>query len=53
MSGIITGPYFDNYFKLTELQLGTTVAILEIGAFSKFLQCYGVYIQATSYDIMK
>ena len=34
MSGIITGPYFENYFNLTELQLGTVVAILEIGAFS-------------------
>lgn len=34
MSGIITGPYFQNYFNLTKFQLGTTVAILEIGAFS-------------------
>ncbi|KAH8120440.1 general substrate transporter [Phellopilus nigrolimitatus] len=32
MSGIITGPYFENYFQLGELQLGTMVAILEIGA---------------------
>ncbi|KAI5123777.1 hypothetical protein M0805_000366 [Coniferiporia weirii] len=32
MSGIITGPYFENYFQLNELQLGTMVAILEIGA---------------------
>lgn len=34
MSGIITGPYFENYFQLGELQLGTMVAVLEIGALS-------------------
>ncbi|KAL5495180.1 hypothetical protein ACEPAI_642 [Sanghuangporus weigelae] len=32
MSGIITGPYFQAYFALTKFQLGTVVAILEIGA---------------------
>ncbi|KAH8835272.1 hypothetical protein DL96DRAFT_1666119 [Flagelloscypha sp. PMI_526] len=33
MSGIITQPYFLSYFHLTPLQLGTMVAVLEIGAF--------------------
>ena len=35
MSGIITGPYFKTYFPVTDLQLGTMVAILEVGAFSE------------------
>lgn len=35
MSGIITGPYFDSYFHLSDVQLGSVVAILEIGALSK------------------
>ena len=35
MSGIITGPHFDNYFHhLSDVQLGSVVAILEIGALS-------------------
>lgn len=34
MSGIITGPYFQNYFQLGDFELGTMVAILEIGALS-------------------
>lgn len=34
MSGIITGPYFRKYFNNpTALQVGTMVAVLEIGAF--------------------
>ncbi|KAL5534159.1 hypothetical protein ACEPAG_620 [Sanghuangporus baumii] len=34
MSGLITGPYFLNYFnKLQAFELGTMVAVLEIGAF--------------------
>ncbi|KFA49623.1 hypothetical protein S40293_06627 [Stachybotrys chartarum IBT 40293] len=34
MSGIITGPYFKDYFNHpSHAQIGTTVAILEIGAF--------------------
>jgi sugar porter (SP) family MFS transporter len=34
MSGIITGPYFNNYFQHpSNVQIGTMVAILEIGAF--------------------
>lgn len=37
MSGIITGPYFQNYFQLDEIQLGTMVAILEIGALSMLI----------------
>lgn len=36
MSGIITGPYFTNYFHLDDFQLGSVVAILEIGALSMF-----------------
>ena len=35
MSGIITGPYFKTYFDASDLQLGTMVAILEVGAFSE------------------
>ena len=36
MSGVITGPYFRAYFKdPTALEVGTMVAVLEIGAFSK------------------
>ena len=37
MSGIITGPYFQNYFDVNKFQLGTMVAILEIGALSTFI----------------
>ncbi|KAF8349784.1 general substrate transporter [Amanita rubescens] len=34
MSGIITGPYFRNFFNFpTALELGTMVAVLEVGAF--------------------
>jgi len=37
MSGIITGSYFRKYFnEPTALELGTMVAILEVGAFSMF-----------------
>lgn len=36
MSGIITGPYFTSYFHLDDFQLGSVVAILEIGALSMF-----------------
>jgi hypothetical protein len=36
MSGIITGPQFKAYFKQPDsYQIGTMVAILEVGAFSK------------------
>jgi hypothetical protein len=36
MSGIITGTYFKKYFdEPTAIQLGTMVAVLEIGAFGK------------------
>jgi hypothetical protein len=35
MSGIITGPYFRQYFNHPgPLELGTMVGILEVGAFS-------------------
>jgi len=35
MSGIITGPYFLSYFKEPgPIEIGTMVAVLEIGAFS-------------------
>ena len=35
MSGIITGPYFRNYFNNPNaIEVGTMVAVLEIGAFS-------------------
>ncbi|KAH0537032.1 hypothetical protein FGG08_006130 [Glutinoglossum americanum] len=38
MSGIITGPYFKDYFNQpTRAQLGTMVAILEVGAFASSL----------------
>lgn len=36
MSGIITGPYFRKYFNYPgSIELGTIVAVLEIGAFSE------------------
>jgi hypothetical protein len=36
MSGIITGPYFKNYFNQpTDIQVGVMVAVLEVGAFSE------------------
>ena len=35
MSGIITGPHFRNYFNSPgSLEVGTMVAVLEVGAFS-------------------
>ncbi len=35
MSGIITGPHFRKYFNSpNSLEVGTMVAVLEIGAFS-------------------
>jgi hypothetical protein len=35
MSGVITGPYFRSYFGFpTALEIGSMVAVLEIGAFS-------------------
>lgn len=38
MSGIITGPYFKDYFNQpTRAQIGTMVAILEVGAFASSL----------------
>ena len=38
MSGIITGPHFRKYFNSpTSLEVGTMVAVLEVGAFSTFL----------------
>ncbi|KAH8820468.1 MFS sugar transporter-like protein [Xylogone sp. PMI_703] len=38
MSGIITGPYFKDYFNQpTKAEVGTMVAILEIGAFASSL----------------
>lgn len=41
MSGIITGPYFHKYFKEpTALEVGTMVAVLEIGAFSMSLSAF-------------
>ncbi|UZJ54210.1 hypothetical protein CBS101457_003530 [Exobasidium rhododendri] len=40
MSGIITGPYFKSYFKNpTPYEIGTMVAILEIGALATSLAC--------------
>lgn len=41
MSGIITGPYFRKYFNYPgPLEIGTIVAVLEIGAFSMLsLRC--------------
>ena len=36
MSGVITGPYFLKFFdEPTALEVGTMVAVLEIGAFSE------------------
>ncbi len=38
MSGIITGPYFRNFFNFpSALELGTMVAVLEVGAFSAWV----------------
>lgn len=40
MLGIITGPYFKSYFKNpTSYEIGTMVAILEIGALVTSLAC--------------
>ena len=37
MSGIITGPHFRKYFNSPgSLEVGTMVAVLEIGAFSTY-----------------
>ena len=48
MSGIITGPYFNSFFKQpSHFQLGNMVAILEIGALSNtpsFWSYYPTYI---------
>ncbi len=36
MSGIITGPYFSSYFNHPgPIEVGTMVAVLEVGAFSE------------------
>ena len=38
MSGIITGPYFISFFESpSAIEVGSIVAVLEIGAFSMFL----------------
>ena len=38
MSGIITGPYFRNFFNFpSAIELGTMVAVLEVGAFSAWM----------------
>lgn len=37
MSGVITGPYFRQYFdEPSALAVGTMVAVLEVGAFGMF-----------------
>lgn len=37
MSGIITGPHFLKFFHEPKaVEVGTMVAVLEVGAFSKF-----------------
>lgn len=37
MSGIITGPYFVSFFESPNaIEVGSIVAVLEIGAFSMF-----------------
>lgn len=39
MSGIITGPHFRRYFNQPDaIQLGTMVAVLEVGAFGTVLR---------------
>ncbi|ELU36333.1 sugar (and other) transporter domain-containing protein [Rhizoctonia solani AG-1 IA] len=44
MSGIITGPQFQAYFKQPDrYQIGTMVAILEVGAFSMCFTCLCYY----------
>lgn len=41
MSGVITGPHFLKFFNNpTALEVGTMVAVLEIGAFSELLATY-------------
>ena len=38
MSGVITGPHFRKYFNTPgPIELGTMVAVLEIGAFSEWV----------------
>ena len=44
MSGIITGPHFRKYFNTpSSLEVGTMVAVLEIGAFSTSLVLRAFY----------
>ena len=39
MSGVITGPYFRKYFnEPTAIEVGTMVAVLEIGAFGQSMR---------------
>jgi hypothetical protein len=39
MSGVITGPWFRNYFRTPgPIELGTMVAVLEIGAFGELFR---------------
>ena len=39
MSGVITGPYFRKYFnEPTAIEVGTMVAVLEIGAFGQCMR---------------
>ena len=46
MSGVITGPYFRKYFNEPDaIQVGTMVAVLEIGAFSMSPQEQSVRVQ--------
>ena len=40
MSGLITSPHFNGYFKSPDaISLGTMVAVLEVGAFGMTFQC--------------
>ena len=46
MSGVITGPYFRKYFNEPDaIQVGTMVAVLEIGAFSMSAQEQSIRVQ--------
>lgn len=41
MSGVITGPYFRKYFNdPTAIEVGTMVAVLEVGAFGQSTQAH-------------
>jgi MFS family permease len=55
MSGIITGPYFKKYFNYpTSYEVGTMVAVLEVGAFGDpayFQRLVRSYLQQCSYPI--